>query len=213
MKHVADMELALYATGDLSPWRLALARLHVLRCERCAGRVEAFRADRRRLREAADALPEGVDWNALAAEMTANIHVGLAAGECVAPREKKPALWKWDWHWRPAAVTVGVAVLLVGAWWLNVPASDNQALTRIFGNIAHGGRGRLPQSVFSGDERGPFIEVSASGISVRENGSALGVSQSGVRPAAVSVSVQGSASARYVDADTGQVTITSVYVQ
>jgi hypothetical protein len=57
------------------------------------------------------------------------------------------------------------------------------------------------------------VSATSSGIELRENGSALAVSQGAARPVAVSVSTQGSASARYVDTDTGQVTITSVYVQ
>jgi hypothetical protein len=63
------------------------------------------------------------------------------------------------------------------------------------------------------EERGPVVEATSSGIELRENGSSLGVSQGASRPLAVSVSVQGSASARYVDSDTGQITITSVYAQ
>ena len=58
-----------------------------------------------------------------------------------------------------------------------------------------------------------MVEVTPAGIKLFENGGALGVDQGGLRPVAVSVDAQGSASARYVDTDTGQVTITSVYVQ
>ncbi len=46
-----------------------------------------------------------------------------------------------------------------------------------------------------------------------KNGSAMGVSSSNTQPVATSVSFNGSASARYVDDDTGQVTISTVYVQ
>ena len=41
----------------------------------------------------------------------------------------------------------------------------------------------------------------------------LGLEQSGMRPVLFSVSAQGSASARYVDEETGQITITAVYEQ
>lgn len=63
------------------------------------------------------------------------------------------------------------------------------------------------------EERGLVVEATSSGIELRENGGTLGVSQGAARPLAVSVSVQGSASARYINADTGQMTITSVYAQ
>ena len=51
------------------------------------------------------------------------------------------------------------------------------------------------------------------GIELRENGAWLGVTQGKDRPVAVSLNVKGTARARYVDEDTGQVTITSVYAQ
>ena len=96
--------------------------------------------------------------------------------------------------------------LLVGAWWLNVPAQDTQALNRAVHSIW---RGRASMS----DERGAVIEASSEGIELRKNGGSLGVSQDAARLMTVSVSTQGSASAHYVNQDTGQVTITSVYEQ
>src|SRR5262249_30504460 len=151
----------------------------------------------------AEGMPEGVEWERLASEMTANIRVGLAAGECVAPRPRKAVIWGW----RPVAVMAGLAVLLAGGWWLNMPPAETKALGRAVSSIWRG------RSAGTREERGPVVAASASGIELRENGSALAVSQGTARPVAVSVSLQGSASARYVDADTGQVTITSVYVQ
>jgi len=221
VKHVPESGLALYAAGDLPLWQRAFTAAHVTRCETCAGRVSAYRNDRAKHRETADQMPDGLDWESLSAEMAANIRVGLAAGECVADphavlggrsREGIRAFVR-GWDWRPAAAIAGVLVLLMGAWWLNMPSADNLSLTKAMRAIARGGRDRMPQFVRGMDDRAPMVEVSASGISVRENGGALGVSQDGARPVTISVSVQGSASARYVDNDTGQVTVTSVYVQ
>jgi len=209
-RHVSEPELALYASGDLPLWQRLSTKLHVRQCERCRGRVTEFRADARALRDAAAGLPEGLDWARLSAEMTANIRVGLAAGECVAPRghakrvrNSIPALW------RPAAlaslVTVGLAVLLVGGWWLNTPEQETQALSRAMRSIWTG-RGAMPY------DRRPVIEASSEGVELREEGGSLGVSQNAARLMTVSLSTQGSASAHYVDQDTGQVTVTSVYV-
>ncbi len=195
--HTSETVLALYVSGDLAWWRRAAVRLHVGRCDRCRRRIEWHRTDLARIREAAAWMPEGVDWNRLASEMTANIHVGLAAGECVAPRPRKSIAVGW----RPVAVAAGVAVVLVGAWWLNTPPVLTHSL----------GRGGMRPALT--EDRRPVVEATESGIELRENGSSLGVSQGTARPVAVSVNVQGSASARYVDADTGQMTITSVYVQ
>jgi hypothetical protein len=205
--HIAESSLALFVSGDLSLGRGFGVRLHVARCERCRKRLDAFRADQAQLRQIASEMPpdlsSDVDWDRLAAEMTANIRVGLAAGECVAPRRRKAV----PFGWRPAAAMAGLAVVLVSAWWLNMPASTTQALGRAMTAVWHG-HGSVMQ-----EERGLVVEATPSGIELRENGGTLGVSQGTARPVSFSVSVQGSASASYVNADTGQMTITSVYAQ
>jgi hypothetical protein len=63
------------------------------------------------------------------------------------------------------------------------------------------------------EDRGPTVQVSASGIQLQQNGGTLGMSQGQQWPVNVTLSVQGSARARYIDADTGQITITGVYAQ
>jgi hypothetical protein len=206
-KHVTEAKLAVYAAGDLSLWMWALTHLHVSRCAVCKGRAEAYRADRERIRELVADLPQGLNWDRLAAEMHANIHVGLEAGECVAPRAGKrniPA------GWRMAAAMAGFTALLIGAWWLNMPAAQTASLGRAMKAITHWQISRGLRF----EDSGPLVEATAAGVELRENGSALAVTH-GVnsRPVAVSLSVQGSARARYIDSDTGQVTITSVYAQ
>ncbi len=191
MKHVSETELALYTSGDVSLWRRAFVHLHLSGCPACSARMQEYRADQQALRSAADELPEDVDWDRLASEMTANIRVGLAAGECVAPRARKAHV-----SWRPVAVAAGMLVLLAGAWWLNLPW-----------------RGAAPR-LTSAEDRSPMVQVNDAGIELRANGGTMGVSGAGPgRPVAVSASMQGTARARYVDDDTAQVTITSVYVQ
>ena len=205
-RHVMETDLALYAAGDLPLWRRMLAAIHVRRCGDCRELVEALRADRKELRESADDMPGSVDWDQLAAEMTANIRVGLAAGECVTPRERKTTTFTWQ----PAAIALGVIVLMAGAWWLNIPSRDTEAIGHAIRTIATGGRGVAPAQP---DERGPVVGASSAGVELLENGGRLGIEQSGLRPAMFTVSTQGSASARYIDQDTGQVTITATYVQ
>jgi hypothetical protein len=215
-KHTPETDLALYFTGDLPVWRRTQVWLHVRGCESCGGRIQSYRADRQQRQTGADRLPEGLDWDRLAAEMTANIHLGLAAGECVAPRSRRGSHWGWKntlpgagrFAWRPVALVAGLAVVVSAAWWLNMPASDTEALGRVMHGIAHGGR----RSVLAEDV-GPVVEATSAGVELRQNGGALQVSQSGLHPLTVSLSVQGSASAHYIDTDTGQVTITSVYAQ
>lgn len=203
-RHVIETDLALYAAGDLPVCRSALVNLHVRRCEECRDLLEALRADRKELRRSADDMPANVDWDQLAAEMTANIRVGLAAGECVTPRERKVA----PISWRPAAIVAGLVMLMAGAWWLNIPRTDTEAIGRAIRNIATGERTNSRP-----EERGPVVGASSLGVEVLENGGRMGIEQSGLQPVMYSVSTQGSASARYVDQDTGQVTITAVYDQ
>lgn len=206
--HVAETDLALYAAGDLPFWRSVPVRLHLRRCGGCQGLLQALRADREELRRSADDMPSSIptnlDWEQLAAEMTANIRVGLAAGECVTPRERKVA----PISWRPAAIAVGLVVLMACAWWLNIPRTDTEAIGRALRNMVTGGRLSASQ-----EERGPVVKASSSGVELLENGGRLGIEQSGLQPVMFSVSTQGTASARYVDQDTGQVTITAAYVQ
>jgi hypothetical protein len=204
VKHLAETDLALYASGDLSLARGVLLRLHIARCERCRRRADAYRADRAAVRDVAGQMPPNLKWDRLAAEMTANIRVGLAAGECVAPRRPKHVKFAW----RPAAAMAGLSCVLALAWWLNVPPETTRSFGRVLTAIVHGGA-----VAPSTDKSGLVVEADATGIEVRENGNALGVSQGSTRPVAVSVSAQGSASARYINADTGQITITSVYAQ
>ncbi|MGH9559799.1 MAG: hypothetical protein ACRD30_11215 [Bryobacteraceae bacterium] len=206
--HIAETELALYASADLDWLHRAAVRLHVSRCERCRGTAENYRADRERVREIAAEMPAGLDWERLAAEMTANIRVGLEAGECVAPRKRARVQLRWHPALAASAVAVATIAVLCLGWWLNMPPSTTQALERAMSAIAHGRGGAAAPS-----EAGTIVEANSSGIELRENGSTLGIGQGSTRPVAVSLSVQGSASARYVDADTGQMTITSVYAQ
>jgi hypothetical protein len=87
-RHVRDADLALYAAGDLPVYRRASVWLHTHACESCQAKIVAFQADRKVLLSAVGELSSDVVWDRLAAEMTANIHLGLAAGAC-APQPRR----------------------------------------------------------------------------------------------------------------------------
>ena len=53
IKHVAETDLALYVSGDLGLFQRAAVHFHIGRCERCSQLVEAYRADRARIKEVA----------------------------------------------------------------------------------------------------------------------------------------------------------------
>src|SRR5258708_2550279 len=81
MKHPSQETLALHSAGDLgwmARWRTAR---HLGGCEECRDELAGFEASREISRDLSE-IPE-VPWTRLAAEMKANIRLGLAAGECV----------------------------------------------------------------------------------------------------------------------------------
>lgn len=209
MKHTSQADLALYSARDLAPWKRAWIGVHVSGCRECRHQVAAFRTGRERLRTMSDELPLGVSWDRLSAEMAANIRVGLAAGECVASRPTRHGIPS---GWRIAGAVAGFSALLVFAWWLNMPAAQTASLERAMKAIANGREWQARQ-MMGMEEGSSLVQASADGIELRQNGSALTLSQKGARPVSVSLNTQGSARARYIDSDTGQVTITSVYAQ
>lgn len=205
-RHVKETDLALFLSGDVSVWRWLALQAHIGRCEQCRAQVQAYRLDRERMKQECSELPAGLDWERLSAEMTANIRVGLAAGECVAPRTRRRAAWGW----RPLAIGSGAMVVLVLAFWLNLPmADDTRTVTTAIEKMVHSGG---PVAATASDERDQMVEASSSGVKWRENGNELRMQQGEARPVTVSVT-PGSASAVNINPDTGQITITSVYVQ
>lgn len=209
VQHLSEADVALYAAGDMPLWRKPLVRLHANRCAECTERIAAYRSDQEFIRQSAAEIPRGLNWDRMAAEMTANIRVGLEAGECVARRPQPRTL---PTGWRVAAAAAGFTGLLISAWWLNMPASQSASLGRAVKKIAQV-RPWRGGPILPLEDQGPLVEVSAAGIQLRENGGALGVSQGLARPVSVTLSAQGAARARYLDQETGQVTITSVYAQ
>jgi len=104
--HPGETQLALLAGGECSRVSRFFLQRHVRDCRQCTAKVanfEMLRADLARI------APPELDWNRLAAEMKANIRLGIEAGECV--RLLEPAR-----RWNPR-LTVAFASLtfLIGA--------------------------------------------------------------------------------------------------
>lgn len=205
MRHPEERQIALYAGGDIG-WfdRLSIGR-HVARCQSCGELANAYRRDREAVRQEAQALPHDLNWERLSAEMIGNIRVGLAAGECVSGVRSKSHRVVW----RPAFAAVGLALVLLSGWYLN---STTYQRTFLAERIA-----RLWNRAGAGQDNvslaGVALESTRNGIQVSENGSALTMMNPGKTPVVVVVNTRGSLRARYVDDDTGQVTITNVYAQ
>jgi len=186
--HPNEIQLSLYAGGDVSLLERIRTGLHIRGCESCLAEVESLRRGRAELRRAADELPDNLNWERLASEITGNIRVGLAAGACVAP-----VVGKSDrLGWRAAVVLASGTALIMTAWWLNIPRAKH----------------------LTANGNGVRLEATASGIEMKQNGGALVLlNQNAGSGSTVFVSTPGSLRARYVNAETGQVTINNVYAQ
>jgi len=202
MRHPQDDQLALFAGGDLGLLDRLRLRGHVRGCDACRRSVESYRSAAARLREETAKLPAGLKWDSLAAEMTANIRVGLAAGECVAGVTSKPALMTW----KPALAVLALTLVVLSGWWLNFPQEQRA-------NLARGMQGIWNRDARNVPDPTVYLEANRAGIQLRENGSAMTLMHPDRAPSVISVSTQGAMRARYVDSDTGQVTITNVYAQ
>jgi hypothetical protein len=220
MKHPVPAQIALFAGGDLQRWeRWRIAR-HIAGCAECRHEVEALRDAAVQLRELTSEmadLPNSLNWNRLAQEMTGNIRVGLAAGEAIAlfdkPLRTKHRLGWVPISWNAALVVLGATVIFGVAFWTSLPPQQAEHLwsslqrirTERIGTFVHSGPGAAalnPEEV--------ILEASSSSIQVRENGRAMSLIPHS-DGATVSVSMHGSAGVSFVDADTGQVTINKVY--
>jgi anti-sigma factor RsiW len=186
MTHPDMAALALYAGGDLPVLRRLAVRLHLARCASCRREAEAFRRQGEELREECLSLPEGIGWSALAAEMKANIQLGLAAGECVTP----PAAAPRRLSWRAAAALASITLVVVSGWW--IPRWRHPSHRPVDGIVA---------------------TATADGVEVQEESWALALTHASAGPVMVSADAEGSLAARYVDDETGMVTIHNVYVQ
>ena len=190
MRHPSEAELALAAGGDLGRWAGWKIRRHTRACDACRKLYAAYAAMRGELGEGSnEAAPAGLpddQWKALAAEMQANIHLGLAAGACAAEGSRRgisPADWKPVWAY--AAV---LALVVAGVWLQRPAAAPPQA---------------QDSSVLFATSKGIELQQGSRTLGLRQNVDAAG-------SVAVSVGAQGSVRAQYVDQDSGYVVIQNV---
>lgn len=187
MKHPGQAELALYAGEDLglvARWRVAA---HAAQCQECRREVELFRESSGSLREHAANVPRSLNWDGLAAEMRANILLGLAAGEVVA----RPRLRQETLGWGAAVALAALTLAIVSGWWLYIPKMQRQ----------------------QAPETGVTVAVRGDGVELRDGAAMLMLMHpKSKEPGDVTVSVEadGAARARYVDEQSGQVTINNV---
>jgi anti-sigma factor RsiW len=187
MQHPNQAILALHAGGDLGPFRRWTTARHLAHCQACREGVARFDEMREQLPRLAE--PPDIPWNRLAAEIKANVRLGLAAGECVRSAEMPSRSGSSLARWR-AAVAFATVVLLVGGcmvlerpW----PAAVTQAASS--------------------------VQSTSDGIQVQTGGQMLGLMNGGAQRVTYTLDAEGSMGARYTDPETGYVTINTVYVQ
>ncbi len=185
MKHPSESALALFAGGDLGPFAQWKTARHVEKCVRCRSEADGFASAIMASRPHLEELP-GLSWNSLAAEMQANIRVGLAAGECVARAGKSKLAWRTG----PVFAWAGLVAVAAVALWLQQPVSR---LADVPGQAV--------------------LAVSHGGIELKEGGQMMSLMHAGAKNVTTSVSAEGAVRARYVDERTGQLTINNVYAQ
>ena len=199
--HPALEILSLNAGGDLPFFSRLSTGAHVKDCADCERQVLSIRSAKAELqREASAQILTGfeaiADWQALEGDMLGNIRVGVAASRCI---ENVGRTRKWTARF---AWAVGMTALFVAGWLTRVPPDDNQkivaALRRAVG---------LDQPPFYGT----IVRSTPDGIAVRTQGATLTILHP--QSAVISMSSPSSVTARYVDDDSGQVTITNVYGQ
>lgn len=184
MRHPNQATLALHAGGDLGRFQRWLTARHLAHCAECREEVAGYTEMREMLPELAE-LPE-ISWNRMAAEVKANVRLGLEAGECVRSTEMplhRPALTGWRAGVAFASVLVLVATCLV----LQRPTP--QAL-----------HAPAETAVASGDDG---IELQSGDDRM------LGLMNVGKQRVVYQFNAQGSIGARYTDPD-GSVTINTV---
>jgi hypothetical protein len=194
MKHPSQATLALYAGGDLGRWARWRAERHLEDCDECRGEIAGFAAVREIVPELSE-IPD-VSWNRLAAEMKANIRLGLAAGECVRGGRESNRRHPLFSGPRAAVAVASMVALLVTGLMLERPVP----------------RGHDAGTFHAERNEGGMVESVAHGIRVEQGGQALQLMHPGVDNVTYSVGAQGSMRARYVNQD-GYVTINNVYVE
>jgi len=188
MTHPDASELALFAGADLPCWRRWRLARHLRHCPECRLELDVFRRQRDAIRQAGTELPPDLNWSRLATDMKANIHLGLAAGECVAPPELKSR----PLGWRIAAALASFALVMISGWWLQLPHPH--------------WRGRAAAE-------GTVLQATGDGIELKQQDRALMLVHASSEPVLVSVDLEGVMEARYIDDQTGMVTINNVYAQ
>jgi len=184
MNHPRENDLALLAGGEAGRIRRFLLGRHVRTCADCQETIAEYQEFRAGL---ADIELPDLNWNFLAAEMRANIRLGLEAGACVGTEP----VFK---HWSPrlGIAFASLAVLAVSSFFVRdlrfqPPAAEVAT---------------------------PVLQLTQSGVEISNGANSLTLlNHHGNTATNQTVSAQGDMEVRNIDGETGSVTINTVYLQ
>jgi hypothetical protein len=200
-QHLPAGLAALYAGGDL-PWTVRLKiKKHLRSCEECVHQVESFRAVTAELRREAETRTltgfEAIaDWSRLEQEMIGNIAVGVDAARCVDKVHRRGSLLL------RASFALGLGALFAAGWVTHIPAEESG---RLLASLRHWAGIEATTPIDT------ILRTAPDSIVVRAQGTTLKLIHP--RSAVTSLSGNSAVEARYIDEETGQVTITGVYGQ
>jgi hypothetical protein len=188
MRHPSEAQLALYSGGDVSGLSRFKMAAHMFACAECRNEIRSFEAAIASYKNTADEVLLPGQWDRISAEIGANIRLGLEAAECVGDVPvSRPERERLSWHW--ATVMAGMLCVLSLAWWLN-------PVHRRYVSVAR-------------DSAEVLIRTTPAGLEMEQNGHAMTLMHHSAKP--MITSTPGMLRARFVDSETGQVTINNVY--
>jgi len=199
MTHPSESDLALFAAGDLSWAKQKFTGRHIAQCGACQTIVVEYselRPEAREFPKIPRSLHTGANWSRLAAEMSANIRLGLEAGECVSPRVlsrpalKLPLRFGGVPSWHRLGIACAVLCAMAGVAFM----------------IEH------PPSLAAPPVTGTVLEASEAGLQISEGSQTLRLLNTSGTDVSRTVGARGEVGARYLDPN-GYVTVSELYGQ
>ena len=199
MRHLNDSEAALASSGDLSFVARMRSRTHCAVCSSCRMRVEVFKQDAARVRKIVPdfELPRSMDWGEIERELFANVRLGLDVSEIRTDFGKEP---ERAISWTGAVSIATLTAIVITGWFLAGPRTQQYLLhaPRAVAQVKSGAM------ILRGDENGVGLESRGVGMILRN------VASSSSR---FEVGLEGSVRSSVVDQDSGQVTVSQIYVE
>jgi hypothetical protein len=187
MNHPAENDLALLAGEDAGRIQRFLLDRHLKVCADCRQKIAEYRVLRAELAELE--LPE-VNWNFLAADMRANIRLGLEAGACVGPTRGLKRL-------SPRLVVAFASLLAI---------VGSSVLVRETRPLYHSSTPPVANAT-------PVLRSTEWGVELRTGSNSLTLLNHQGDATNQTVSANGDIGARNIDGETSAVTINHVYLQ